>query len=78
MKTRPWNLLSFINKSGRLVPEQIEEDRAAIRTLYQNRGFADAEVTDVQTQPLEKGSRVGHYRFARASNTASTPLSLRA
>jgi outer membrane protein insertion porin family len=55
MKTRPWNLLSFINKSGRLVPEQIEEDRAAIRTLYQNRGFADVEITDVQTQPLEKG-----------------------
>ena len=55
MKTRPWNLLSFINKSGRLMPEQIEEDRAAIRTLYQNRGFADVEITDVQTQPLEKG-----------------------
>jgi outer membrane protein insertion porin family len=52
MKTRPWNLLSFINKSGRLQPAQIEEDREAIRTLYQNRGFADAEVTDVQTQPL--------------------------
>jgi outer membrane protein insertion porin family len=53
MKTRPWNLLSFINKSGRLLPAQIEEDRLAIRTLYQNRGFADAEVTDVQTLPLE-------------------------
>lgn len=55
MKTRPWNLLSFFNKSGRMLPAQIEEDRAAIRTLYQNRGFADVEVTDVQTQPLEKG-----------------------
>ena len=53
MKTRPWNLLSFFNKSGRLLPAQIEEDRLAIRTLYQNRGFADAEVTDVQTLPLE-------------------------
>jgi outer membrane protein insertion porin family len=53
MKTRPWNLLSFITKSGRLLPAQIEEDRVAIRTLYQNRGFADMEVTDVQTQPLE-------------------------
>ena len=52
MKTRPWNLLSFINKSGRLLPAQIEEDREAIRTLYQNRGFADADITDVQTQPL--------------------------
>lgn len=53
MKTRPWNLLSFFNKSGRLVPAQMEEDRIAIRTLFQNRGFADAEVTDVQTVPLE-------------------------
>jgi outer membrane protein insertion porin family len=52
MKTRPWNLLSFINRSGRLLPAQVEEDRIAIRTLYQNRGFADAEVTDVQTQPI--------------------------
>ena len=51
MKTRQWNLLSFFNKSGRLLPAQIEEDRLAIRTLYQNRGFADAEVTDVQTFP---------------------------
>ena len=53
MKTRPRNILSFFNKSGRLLPAQMEEDRVAIRTLYQNRGFADAEVTDVQTVPLE-------------------------
>ncbi len=53
MKTRPWNILTFFNRSGRLLPAQIEEDRLAIRTLYQNRGFADAEVTDVQTVPLE-------------------------
>ncbi|MFH7813332.1 POTRA domain-containing protein, partial [Acetobacter lovaniensis] len=36
MKTRPWNILSFINRSGRLRPAQMEEDRLAIRTLYQN------------------------------------------
>ncbi|MCX7868723.1 MAG: outer membrane protein assembly factor BamA, partial [Terrimicrobiaceae bacterium] len=52
MKTRPWNVLSFINKSGRLVPAQIEEDRAALRALYQNRGFADAEIVDIRTEPL--------------------------
>ena len=61
MKTRPWNLLSFFNKSGRLLPAQIEEDRSAIRTLYQNRGFADVEITDVQTQPLERGSRTDDH-----------------
>lgn len=51
MKTRTWNLLSFFNKSGRLLPAQIEEDRAAIRNLYQNRGFADVQITDIQTVP---------------------------
>jgi outer membrane protein insertion porin family len=54
MKTRTWNILSFVTRAGKLFPAQIEEDRAAIHTLYQNRGFADAEVTDVQTQPLER------------------------
>jgi len=53
MKTRTWNILSFFNKSGRLLPAQVEEDREAIRSLYQNMGFADAEVTDIQTLPLE-------------------------
>ncbi len=52
MKTRTWNLLSFFNKSGRLQPAQVEEDKAAIRTLYQNRGFADVEITDFQTTPI--------------------------
>lgn len=52
MKTKAWNLLSFFNKSGRLIPAQAEEDRAAIRTLYQNRGFVDVEITGFETQPL--------------------------
>jgi outer membrane protein insertion porin family len=55
MKTKPLDLLTFFNKSGRLTPSQVEEDRAAIRTLYQNRGFADVDVAQVETQPLEKG-----------------------
>jgi len=52
MKTKRWNLLSFLNKSGRLVPAQMEEDRVALRQLYQNRGFADVDITDIQVQPL--------------------------
>jgi outer membrane protein insertion porin family len=52
MKTKRWNLLSFLNKSGRLVPAQIEEDKVALRTLYQNRGFADVEITDIRTETL--------------------------
>ncbi len=52
MKTRKWNILSFFNKSGRVLPVQIEEDRSAIRTLYQNRGFADVEIVDFRTEPM--------------------------
>jgi outer membrane protein insertion porin family len=52
MKTKPLDILTFFNKSGRLTPSQLEEDRAAIRTLYQNRGFADVDVSEIQTQPL--------------------------
>lgn len=55
MKTKPLDILTFFNKSGRLTPSQVEEDRAAIRTLYQNRGFADVDVAQIETQPLEKG-----------------------
>jgi outer membrane protein insertion porin family len=52
MKTKTANLLSILNKSGRLVPAQLEEDRTAIRTVYQNRGFADVQVTEVQVVPM--------------------------
>jgi len=58
MKTRTRNLLSFFNKSGRLLPEQVDEDRAAIRALYQSRGFADAVVTNYEVRPLEEGNGV--------------------
>ena len=52
MKTKTKNLLSFLNKSGRLVPSQLQEDRDAIRLAYQNEGFADAQVTNVEVVPL--------------------------
>ena len=58
MKTKTANLLSFLTKSGRLLPSQMDEDKEAIRTLYQNRGFADIRVTDVQTQQLPGGKGV--------------------
>jgi len=52
MKTKTKNLLSFLNKSGRLVPSQLQEDKDAIRLAYQNEGFADAQVTNVEVVPL--------------------------
>ena len=54
MKTKPEDILTFFTKSGRLVPSQIEDDRVAIRTVYQNRGFADVDVSEAQTEPLKK------------------------
>lgn len=58
MKTKTANILSFLTKSGRLVPSQMDEDKESIRTLYQNRGFADMKITDVQTQPIGDGKGV--------------------
>jgi outer membrane protein insertion porin family len=58
MKTKTANLLSFLTKAGRLTPSQMDEDKEAIRNLYQNKGFADMRVTDVQTTPLPKGNGV--------------------
>lgn len=51
MKTKTLNLLSVFNKSGQLVPSQLEEDRQAIRGVYQNQGFADVQVTDIEVVP---------------------------
>jgi outer membrane protein insertion porin family len=58
MKTKRWNLLSFLNQSGRLVPAQLEEDRVALRNLYQNRGFADVEIVDIAAEPTGRGDGV--------------------
>ena len=58
MKTKTANLLSFLTKAGRLEPSQMDDDKDAICNLYQNRGFADVRVTDVQTQPLPTGKGV--------------------
>ncbi len=52
MVTKTANLLSIFNKSGRLITSQLQEDRDAIRGVYQNQGFADVQVTDVQVVPM--------------------------
>ncbi len=45
VKTKPKNLLSFITKGGRLNTEALEQDVAAIRELYQSRGYIDVAVS---------------------------------
>ncbi len=47
IKTRPKsviNPLTYFAKSNRLNNDQLETDAAAVRDLYQNRGFADVQV----------------------------------
>lgn len=56
MKTKTKNILSFLNKSGRLIPSQLQEDRDAIRLVYQNRGFADVQVTNIEVVPTDGNS----------------------
>ncbi|MDB6154070.1 MAG: bamA [Chthoniobacteraceae bacterium] len=44
IKTKPKSLISFLTKTGRLNTEALEQDVAAIRELYQSRGYVDVEV----------------------------------
>lgn len=54
LKTKTRNILFFFNKSGRLIPSQLEEDKDVLRFFYQNHGFADAKCTDIQVQPNQR------------------------
>lgn len=54
IRTKTRNLLFFINKSGRLIPSQLDEDKDTIRLFYQNHGYADARCTDVRVQPTQR------------------------
>ncbi|HVE15984.1 MAG TPA: outer membrane protein assembly factor BamA [Chthoniobacterales bacterium] len=53
MKTKVQDLIWFFDKSGRLISSQLDEDRASLKLLYQNRGFADVDIADVATQTLD-------------------------
>lgn len=52
MKTKVQDLIWFFDKSGRLISTQLDTDRAALKLLYQNRGFADVEIADITSSPL--------------------------
>ena len=84
MKTKKANLLSFLTHAGRLTPSQMDEDKEEIRKLYQNRGFADARVTDVQTTSLPEGKGVDlvisisegtQYRVAKVAVEGASVIS---
>jgi len=48
MKSRPVSLFSRITKSGKLNPDQVEDDIASIERFYRNNGYLNASVVDVR------------------------------
>lgn len=56
MKTRPENWLSFINKSGRFLDEQFNDDLQKLREFYFSHGYIDMEVKDVDFDNYEPES----------------------
>ena len=48
MKTKPRSALSFITKSGRINTDVLEDDVLRVEEHYQNAGYIDAEVVDVE------------------------------
>ena len=57
MKTKTANILSYFTKDGQLKNDQLDEDLASIRELYQNHGYIDAEVKPYRAEQ-EKGDKV--------------------
>ena len=44
MRTRPWGLFSWLLGTGRYMPEQLDTDLRAVRELYREKGYVDAEL----------------------------------
>jgi outer membrane protein insertion porin family len=50
MKTKQSNPLGFITGAGRLSSVQLDEDVQKLKALYQDNGYADAQITDVKIE----------------------------
>jgi outer membrane protein insertion porin family len=48
--TREEWILSIIDKSGTFIPDRLEADRHFLELLYQNNGFLNAKVVDIDVQ----------------------------
>lgn len=61
--TREEWILSLVDKSGTYHPERLEADRHFIESLYQNNGFLNAKVTDidVETDPASSQLTITYY-----------------
>ena len=54
MKTKQNNILGFVTGAGRLNNQQLDGDVQKIKELYQDNGYADAQITDVKIDRLDK------------------------
>ncbi|HZC33980.1 MAG TPA: POTRA domain-containing protein, partial [Chthoniobacterales bacterium] len=50
MKTKQSNPLGFITGAGRLSSVQLDDDVQKLKALYQDNGYADAQITDVKIE----------------------------
>ena len=50
MKTQQLNPLGFITGAGRLSSVQLDDDVQKLKALYQDNGYADAQITDVKIE----------------------------
>jgi len=54
MKTKENNPLGFFTGAGRLNNQQLDGDVQKLKELYQDTGYADAQITDVRIDRLDK------------------------
>ena len=54
MKTKQNNLLGIVTGAGRLNNQQLDGDVQKLKELYQDNGYADAQITDVRIDRLDK------------------------
>ncbi len=58
LKTKKKNLLSFVNKSGILKEDQLQEDLRKLKEFYQDHGYIDMQIKDVKISTPEKEKMV--------------------
>jgi outer membrane protein insertion porin family len=58
MKTKPKDIFSFVDKSGRLDQSQLQSDLDSVREFYQNKGYIDVAIPEVRQERTDKGLRI--------------------
>jgi len=52
IKTRRWWMFSWLTRSGKLKEEQLDMDRVRLLEFYQEKGYIDFEIKDVEIEPI--------------------------